>query len=335
MTVRIYRSTDAGAPTRTGLTGTHVNMLRQILRACLVDGYGAKPAAGWSVVDEGSQGFSITNANGSGIINFFQADTRPYYYGITIYLLESMTGSVNGRLSGDNIRSGPWFTGSTDVNRHTILPMASALGSNLASSYWSIIADENTCMLILAGPLSSGSARWGDMFLYMGEIKSPLSGPARFVVSGGCNSYGENATTNGASSIYAPFGFGNTALRDLVSGAIPSAASNFGCAELNTVSGTGYTNMLATSQYSGELTMARARVYTGAAAGKGQVGFFRGIIMDPSLAVFDHQTAMTALGLARSEASMGVFVGAPGESVAIFSSRNSPTFFVTDNPAYW
>ncbi|BBP81173.1 hypothetical protein PHLH8_08150 [Pseudomonas sp. Pc102] len=55
MTLRIYRSTDTGAPTRGALTGLPVNMLRQILRACLVDGYGTQPSAGWSLVDEGGR----------------------------------------------------------------------------------------------------------------------------------------------------------------------------------------------------------------------------------------------------------------------------------------
>lgn len=44
MTVRIYRSTDAGAPVLTGQTGTLV----AVLDACLVNGYGAKAAAGWT-----------------------------------------------------------------------------------------------------------------------------------------------------------------------------------------------------------------------------------------------------------------------------------------------
>lgn len=40
----IYRATDAGAPTLDGLAGS----LLAVLSACLVDGYGAKAAAGWT-----------------------------------------------------------------------------------------------------------------------------------------------------------------------------------------------------------------------------------------------------------------------------------------------
>lgn len=44
MPVTVYRSTDSGAPALTAQAGTLLN----VLRACLVTGYGSKPAAGWS-----------------------------------------------------------------------------------------------------------------------------------------------------------------------------------------------------------------------------------------------------------------------------------------------
>lgn len=43
-TVVKYRSTDAGAPVLTGAAGEYV----ALLKACLVDGYGARAAAGWT-----------------------------------------------------------------------------------------------------------------------------------------------------------------------------------------------------------------------------------------------------------------------------------------------
>lgn len=44
MTVTVYKSSDASAPVLTGATGT----LIQVLDACLVNGYGAQLAAGWT-----------------------------------------------------------------------------------------------------------------------------------------------------------------------------------------------------------------------------------------------------------------------------------------------
>lgn len=45
MTVRVFRSTDTGAPSLTNAAGS----LLALLKACLVDGYGSKASAGWSV----------------------------------------------------------------------------------------------------------------------------------------------------------------------------------------------------------------------------------------------------------------------------------------------
>ena len=44
MTTRLYRSSDASAPAMEYVAGS----LNAVLKACLVDGYGALPAAGWS-----------------------------------------------------------------------------------------------------------------------------------------------------------------------------------------------------------------------------------------------------------------------------------------------
>lgn len=44
MAVTIYRSTDASAPSLTGVAGSMVT----VLNGCLVTGYGAQPAAGWT-----------------------------------------------------------------------------------------------------------------------------------------------------------------------------------------------------------------------------------------------------------------------------------------------
>jgi hypothetical protein len=45
MTVRIYRSTDGSAPVLTGQAGK----LTDLLDAILVNGYGSKTAAGWTI----------------------------------------------------------------------------------------------------------------------------------------------------------------------------------------------------------------------------------------------------------------------------------------------
>lgn len=336
MAIRIYRSTDTGAPTRGALTGLPVNMLRQILRACLVDGYGSKPAAGWSIVDEGSAGFSITNGPGSGIINFWMPVAAVSYYPIAIYLAESFTGSSGGKITGDNLRSGPWFSGSTVTQRQMLFPSGNLLSSELPYSYWTMIADERTAVFIMNSRLASSTGPQYDLFLYLGEIDSPLSGPARFVVSGGSNSYTEAQNVNNFSgAFFRAFGMGYTALRNLNTGVIPASAAGFYPNELIIAGSSFTTDMPVDCVYGDKLTFSRAKVFTGAATGLGHAGFFRGIAVEPSLSVYSWQTAMSALGLPREDASVGAFVGTPGNAVAVFSGRSVNTFFATDNPAFW
>jgi|GEM_PF-1016687 len=336
MAIRIYRSTDTGAPTRGALTGLPVNMLRQILRACLVDGYGGKPSAGWSIVDEGSAGFSITNGPGSGIVNFWMPVAATLYYPIAVYLAESFTGSSGGKITGDNLRSGNWYTGSTVTQRHMLFPSQFLMNSELAYSYWTVIADERTALFLMNSRLASGADQRYDLFLYLGEIDSPLTGPARFVVSGGSNSYTEAQNVNNFGGVFfRGFGMGCTALRNLNTGVIPASAVAFYPSELVMAGTNSTSDMPADCVYGDKLTFSRAKVFTGAATGLGHAGFFRGILVEPSLAVYSWQTAMSALGLPRADSSPGTFVGPAGNAVAVFSGRGVNTFFATDNPAFW
>lgn len=61
----VYKSTDAGAPVLTSAAGS----LNAVLRACLVDGYGAKAAAGWTVILEDNDDWVVfqNNVAGGGI----------------------------------------------------------------------------------------------------------------------------------------------------------------------------------------------------------------------------------------------------------------------------
>ncbi len=68
MTVRMYSSLDAGAPTLPNLSSQRlIDNLKIVLKACLVDGYGSQAAAGWTVGHEHADGFSL--GNGDGFIN--------------------------------------------------------------------------------------------------------------------------------------------------------------------------------------------------------------------------------------------------------------------------
>lgn len=65
--VTVFQSTDAGAPQ---IVEAKVSEVIEVLRKCLVDGYGSKPGLGWSVAFENPAAFKIifrnSTADGSG-----------------------------------------------------------------------------------------------------------------------------------------------------------------------------------------------------------------------------------------------------------------------------
>jgi len=53
--VIVYKSDDTDAPQFVGTTATDLmNSIANVFKKCLVEGYGTKPAAGWTIVDEGN-----------------------------------------------------------------------------------------------------------------------------------------------------------------------------------------------------------------------------------------------------------------------------------------
>lgn len=65
---RIYHRDQAGAPELTYSTSAQdgFNAFKAILKACLVNGYGAVPAAGWELINEGTGFLVLRNGFQSG-----------------------------------------------------------------------------------------------------------------------------------------------------------------------------------------------------------------------------------------------------------------------------
>lgn len=140
MTVRMYSSLDTGAPDLSGAnTPRLLDTLRIILRACLVDGYGAKEAAGWAMGHQVENGFSLSN--GEGVINFVHVDT----VNVEIYLMESINDPSTPLAGGVNRRSGFWFDGETTTSRQVFY--CSAAGSVTKS--WALVADDKTVTVMV------------------------------------------------------------------------------------------------------------------------------------------------------------------------------------------
>lgn len=142
MTVRMYSSLDTGAPDLSAAnTPRLLDTLRIILRACLVDGYGAKEAAGWAMGHQVENGFSLSN--GEGVINFVHVNT----VNVEIYLMESINDPSTPLAGGVNRRSGFWFDGETTTSRQVFY--CSAAGSVIKS--WSLVADDKTVTMMVQG----------------------------------------------------------------------------------------------------------------------------------------------------------------------------------------
>ena len=161
MTVRVYYSTDSGAPVYSGSAGA----LFALLKACLVDGYGAKAAAGWT------QPFTGTNL----------AAFRPAA-GNRHYLWVDDTNAPAARVRG--------FEAMTDISTGTgPFPQDAQLSgggyilkSNAASAAargWVLAADEKRFWLISAQAADSiaGSAAAG-LGMFFGDIISAKTGDA-------------------------------------------------------------------------------------------------------------------------------------------------------------
>jgi len=161
MTITVYKSSDASAPVMTGQAGA----LAGVLDACLVNGYGAKAAAGWGVAFTGTNLRSYRAASGN-----------------RLYLALDDTGTTTGKLTGYEVM--------TAVTTGTgLFPTALQVSGGLfqlksttadgTARPWMLIADGTFFYLFVYSaqtvlPSSSSS----DGFCMFGDIISNASGDA-------------------------------------------------------------------------------------------------------------------------------------------------------------
>jgi hypothetical protein len=174
---RIYHRDQPGAPTvpfnASASSSDHFNALKIILKACLVDGYGALPAAGWSLAYEstntlilrtGSNSgyFCIRNTSGSGA----QAD---------VWLAQTFEGvDGNGIIIGAGRRSGLAINSS--VPQKLVLTAAFSFS---AATTWAILADAATAIVVLSASVagsateiintSAGNQAYANYHFYIGD----------------------------------------------------------------------------------------------------------------------------------------------------------------------
>jgi len=144
MAVTIYTHHDAAGP-GLNLTGSNLAKLLQILVPCLVNGYSGKAAAGWTLAQNISNGFTLARPSGAAV-NF----TRTTTWGLMVYLMESMTSGAASPPTGQNLRSQAYSASGnpSDTNRHWI-----SFRENDTVRGWFLAATADAFFL---------SVRWGD-----------------------------------------------------------------------------------------------------------------------------------------------------------------------------
>lgn len=164
MAINIYKSTDASAPTLSGSAGS----LTALLKACLVNGYGSKAAAGWS------NPFSGTNQEifrpGSGIQHYFGIDDSGAGTGglkeAQLTGWEVATGWATNGSPGSN--TGPFPTSAQFSNGLLIRKSTTADGT---ARVWTVVADARTCYVFS----QTGDSAGVYMGACFGEIYSLLT----------------------------------------------------------------------------------------------------------------------------------------------------------------
>lgn len=133
MTVRVYYSTDAGAPTLTSAVGSLANVLSK----CLVEGYGSKAAAGWSKPYGAADNSIIALRQGGGANRYLRindsaaATTSSRYTRVRGYETMSDLNTGNGPFPSPSQQDGDGFYWSSHYS-----------GTATTPRQWVVVADE-------------------------------------------------------------------------------------------------------------------------------------------------------------------------------------------------
>lgn len=167
-TVNFYSSTDANAPVLNGSPGSLIT----VLNACLVNGYGSKPGAGWTLLGQGtasSNPYTALYQMGSGSkCVLYVNDNYIYNYG-NAGVSAALTGGLPTSVWGSNL------VGSFPSSGNLCLTKSNRASQSVAVAWW-VIATSNAVYIITQpgiyfGPSYSPAAlavpsvfTFGDLF---------------------------------------------------------------------------------------------------------------------------------------------------------------------------
>lgn len=316
----VYHRDQPGAPalvySGAEASAAHFNAFKEILKSCLVSGYGSQPAAGWSLIAEAVNFLALRNASGSYVHLYLSAQSL-----VTIYL----SATYDVALSGDGLKTG---VAANNAIPHRY-PLASLAGAS-GGSTWSLVADGRAFIFLPSpgladvawGPTAGYSYQPGP--LYIGDDSN-----GNFIACGGMNT--ENNSYNSVFGYFGALGF--TSLYYPHTGLLVGAGS----LALDT-------NVLAASSKYAETTtgssLALAVLTPLSWESSGVWGDFLGLCADLRLLAKNPYAAALALGVSggltsRTANTLIPLGGGFSYLAAIRFGGNAPFFMATNNAEFW
>jgi len=187
--VTVYKSTDASAPQMTSAAGS----LLTVLDACLVNGYGAKAAAGWAktVIDAPTFQAVYTQGAGSGLAQkkLYVKDGATTPGNATAWACDACTVAAAPTLTN-------YFWGYDSA---TIGVIVKADQDNGLFSKWMVVATERWAYLFTK---RSGWGTRGWQMTFFGDLDSPYpNDKGKFAVTGFNNTQGAIALGGGCRAM--------------------------------------------------------------------------------------------------------------------------------------
>ena len=144
MTTRLYSWDDVGAPSH---SGSSVGQILTIIRACLVDGYGTRTPAGWSMPFSDLPNNRAVFLGQSGTGDYFRIDDNVNHEYSNVVGFATMSDIDTGTEIYPTVGSG----GSDDVTAYRFLNRD---GTTTTYDDWYVIANEEFCYCLFRGSLT-------------------------------------------------------------------------------------------------------------------------------------------------------------------------------------
>lgn len=184
MTVTIYRSTDVGAPALPANSNyVKASFFMDIIKQCLVTGYGSKPGAGWTLryEDTTANKRRLAVSNGNGVMEFITWGTTS----IAMVMWDSITTPGTGRLYDDSFASvmstgvNGWKspliaapgTASENIFALNVVNMHTGFAASIA---WTVFANDKSVWVLFHYPAGSAESEGTDALFTLSTIHVQL-----------------------------------------------------------------------------------------------------------------------------------------------------------------